>query len=623
MASDSPSRAFQRSPRTPRLNQLTNPPTTASNLSRTINHPSNLRTGPSPAYTTNLRSRHSLYGTDDRVILDLGSKVWKAGFSSETNPRVVISVHELCKPILGNIDSIWNISSNSTISLVSDAISIGLTRIFFNHLMIDPKQRKVILIENPLIPTSLRSEIAIALFDQLHVPSIAFTPSPVLTLMACGILTGLVVDVGNLETSVIPVYMSRPLFPMIKSTTRAGSRLSARLSVLLSRFAQYLIIPKFGQSSLSTSNPRITKPTHIPPGLLTPAVVEDIKTRLLFVSQDKLQLDNQSEPIQPLTEQAEQEEGQDNQGLEEDYSESNNHQLLDTLERIYRRSTSPDTQDVVYKLPAPQPSQSNPRPPCIGVIRVPGWMRERASEILFNPTLSSIGQIEEEEDESLSIPEIILECLLKLPIDLRRPIVRNLIVSGGGAMLPGFLGRLKSELIHTLEEFHVPPPSTDQMLPKKARKQQEVGRWLASRRKFSPLHSLSHDLEILNHFEASSSSSAPVVRSSATSTTNIRRSRPPQFQMNLLAWIGGSLAGSMKIGGQEVIRERWDSVVESSLVTQELDLHHLSPSVHGIINLDELDEDEDNEEQIEYQRKLIGLKIASAILPDWAALSLN
>lgn len=613
MSSETPSRVFQRSPRTPRLNQLVGQPTTASNLARTINHPSNLRTGPSPAYTTNLRSRHSLYGTDDRIVLDLGSKVWKAGFSSETNPRLVISVNELCKPILGNIDSIWNISSNSTISMVSDALSIGLTRVFFNHLMIDPKQRKVILIENPLIPTNLRSEIAIVLFDQLHVPNISFTPSPVLTLMACGIVTGLVIDIGNLESSAIPVYMSRPLFPMIKSTTRAGARLSARLTALLSRFAQYLSIPKFGQSSGSTNTSRISRPTPIPPGLLTPAVVEDIKTRLLFVSQDRLRLDNQPESSQSLPVVLEEED----QAIDEDYSEFNDHRLLDALQRVYKQSTSPDTQDIVYKLSTLQPSQSNPRAPCVGVIRIPGWIRERASEVLFNPTGTKV-QIEREEEESLSIPEVILESLLKLPIDLRRPIISNLIVSGGGAMLPGFLGRLKLELTTILDEFQVPPASShDPSSPpvsKKTKKQQELGRWLASRRKYSPLHSLSGELDILNHFEST--------RSSQTTNT-IRRSRPPHFQMNLLAWIGGSLAGSMKIGGQEVIRERWDSVVESSLVSQELDIHNLSPSAHGIVTLDELDEEEDNEEQIEYQRKLIGLKIASSILPDWAALSLD
>lgn len=92
--------------------------------------------------------------------------------------------------------------------------------------------------------------------------------------------------------------------------------------------------------------------------------------------------------------------------------------------------------------------------------------------------------------------------------------------------------------------------------------------------------------------------------------------------MNLLAWIGGSLAGSMRIGGQEIIRERWDAIVESILVSQEVDLSNLSRLAgQETLTIEELDEEaEDNEEQIEYQRKLIGLQVASTILPDWATL---
>ena len=42
----------------------------------------------SPAYTTTTR-RHSLYGTEDRIIIDPGSQVWKVGFSGEGKPRHV------------------------------------------------------------------------------------------------------------------------------------------------------------------------------------------------------------------------------------------------------------------------------------------------------------------------------------------------------------------------------------------------------------------------------------------------------------------------------------------------------------------------------------------------------
>lgn len=45
-------------------------------------------TAPSPHYQTKDR-KHSLYGTEDRVVLDPGSSVWKVGFSGEAKPRAV------------------------------------------------------------------------------------------------------------------------------------------------------------------------------------------------------------------------------------------------------------------------------------------------------------------------------------------------------------------------------------------------------------------------------------------------------------------------------------------------------------------------------------------------------
>jgi actin-related protein 10 len=56
--------------------------------------PSTLQT--SPSYTSSIRSRHSLYGTEDRVVLDLGSRIWKYGFSGEGSPRGCQSVLDIC-----------------------------------------------------------------------------------------------------------------------------------------------------------------------------------------------------------------------------------------------------------------------------------------------------------------------------------------------------------------------------------------------------------------------------------------------------------------------------------------------------------------------------------------------
>lgn len=46
---------------------------------------------PSPHYQIRDHKRHSLYGTDDRIVLDLGASVWKVGFSGEASPRQVLA----------------------------------------------------------------------------------------------------------------------------------------------------------------------------------------------------------------------------------------------------------------------------------------------------------------------------------------------------------------------------------------------------------------------------------------------------------------------------------------------------------------------------------------------------
>jgi actin-related protein 10 len=72
-------------------------------------------------------------------------------------------------------------------------------------LLTDPKSRKVIICESPLAPVVLKQMIARLLFDYFQVPSISFVPIHLMALLTTGLTTGLVIDVGNLETSVLPV----------------------------------------------------------------------------------------------------------------------------------------------------------------------------------------------------------------------------------------------------------------------------------------------------------------------------------------------------------------------------------------------------------------------------------
>lgn len=70
-------------PTTPRASRTVHHPTTPATNRVTTSHV----TQASPHYTTT--RRHSLYGVEDRVVIDPGSLIWKVGFSGEGKPRDV------------------------------------------------------------------------------------------------------------------------------------------------------------------------------------------------------------------------------------------------------------------------------------------------------------------------------------------------------------------------------------------------------------------------------------------------------------------------------------------------------------------------------------------------------
>ncbi|KWU45051.1 actin-like ATPase domain-containing protein, partial [Rhodotorula sp. JG-1b] len=404
----------------------------------------------SPHYTTSLRSRHSLYGTEDRVVLDIGSSFIKAGFSGEPAPRE-------CRRMTGTDadGELWGLEKSEPTEeewLVREyRLRRVIRSIWFENLLIDPRTRKIIVVENPLLSTRIKEMIARVLFDNLQVPSLSFASAPVLALMAAGRLSGLVVDVGHLETTVTPVFHSRPLFPSLTTSPIAGRRLNRRLRALLLAFASYIAPP----SSLTSTTP--ARVASLPREILTDDLVEQIKTRLCFVGGEALPAD----------------EAQAASAL----SSASGH--------------------------------SGGR----GWIQVPGWVRERAAEVLWE---------DEGDHDARGLADVVLECLLRLPIDLRKPMATSILVTGGTAAMPGFFPRFKSALAARLEQSH--PPSPPPLAP---------------------------HLAVLNH---------PCPTTDASSSTLARKQEgsAPSYSPALQSWVGGSLAGALKTGGEEVTREMWD-----------------------------------------------------------------
>jgi actin-related protein len=102
------------------------------------------------------------------------------------------------------------------------------------------------------------------------------------------------------------------------------------------------------------------------------------------------------------------------------------------LEEAYKNFSS--ATDLYYPITLSDGTRAN--------LLLPGWIRERTVEVLF----------EGDEEDEPSIAQCILDSLLKVQPDLRKPLISSMLVIGGTSLLPGFQSRLKQELLHIMKD---------------------------------------------------------------------------------------------------------------------------------------------------------------------------
>ncbi|KAF9990987.1 hypothetical protein BGZ75_007170 [Mortierella antarctica] len=509
-----------------------------------------------------LSFKTSIYGIEERIVLDIGSCYLKCGFSGESRPRHFISMFlsedalddyqgrnpalqqhfghecsEICNEKTNNtcreanpleyaelyeLDMMRNNSRGQTeqerLQILEERLSEYLYDVYFKYLLTDPKQRKVIICESPLAPLALKQTIAKVLFEKLqasalylHVPSVSFTPSHLLALLTTGISTGLVIDCGHLETSALPIYAFRPMTPFIRTTPRAGKFLSTHLKQLLREKCPISL----------AENP--TDLRTIPEGMLTSAFLENIKTRLLFAS--------------PLIITA-----RDNIKEEE---MNNNYRDVSTSSEVLVDVWLEEEQ-------------------ARGILAIPGWIRERASECLFNG-----------DEDAESLTDTILESILKAPSDLRRPLISSMLLIGGTAQLPNLQNRLLQEIKRslqtnprwkTLSGLADSARFLDQLTPEDEAAAAALSATTAAMTAGSPSQM------DLDPTAAESSASAAAASAARDKEKEARRKKRDQtkkayqssgkvFMPNCRAWIGGSIVGSLKSSGPETLKENFNGTV--------------------------------------------------------------
>jgi Actin len=212
---------------------------------------------PSSPHTPITRSiSTSLYGSpagafrvDDEnlVIFEIGSRLLRAGFAGENSPRHILSYSPDQQRRVGDYrqyapdyDSrrrrrkkgenwtyeyeLWRPDvRDQDLNLLGDRLERLIRDIETTQLMLDARPRKVALVVSSQLPRPLL-EIAISsLFSVLQCPTVTLLPSNTMSIVAAGLRSALVIEIGWSETSVSAIFEYREVSQ--KSSIRASKML--------------------------------------------------------------------------------------------------------------------------------------------------------------------------------------------------------------------------------------------------------------------------------------------------------------------------------------------------------------------------------------------------------------
>jgi len=350
------------------------------------------------------------------VVLDIGDAYTKVGFAGESEPRAIIPtiIETIGSPPLNFL-----VKASDGKSRLEDAPAFKrnlhkfLEYIFFKILQVPPQKHCVIIAENLLMDTKLRQGLAEVLLKKLEVRSLLLAPHHLLACFTVAHGTCLVLDSGYNESVVLPVVEWTPLLWAYQAASLAGAVIHEEICTKMVESGS-IMIESHEKKTLSR-------------GDLTKQVIEDIKVKTCFIAK---------------------------------YERSR--VIYEKTLAKWRKASSAEPlegDDELLNVASPVPDVTYPVDGCTNVI-IPGSLREEACEVLFQM-----------DNDEINLATLLLDALLQSPIDSRKELASNIIVTGGTSMLPGFRHRLLKEMYEVVKtiqayeklkgcEFHVHNPPT-------------------------------------------------------------------------------------------------------------------------------------------------------------------
>ncbi|XP_007891490.1 actin-related protein 10 isoform X2 [Callorhinchus milii] len=208
-------------------------------------------------------------GEKTAVVIDLGAAYTKCGFAGETGPRCIIPSEVKKQGMTQSVKVVeYNINTEELYGYLKEFIHM----LYFRHLLVNPRDRRVVVIESVLCPSHFRETLTKVFFKHFEVPSVLFAPSHLMSLLTLGINSAVVLDCGYTEALALPIYEGIPILNAWGSLPLGGKAIHKELNSQLLEECTVDTGTETGQSLASVMS---TLPDEI---------LEDIKVRTCFVS---------------------------------------------------------------------------------------------------------------------------------------------------------------------------------------------------------------------------------------------------------------------------------------------------------------------------------------------------
>lgn len=181
------------------------------------------------------------------IVFQLGARFVRVGFAGDAVPTAVrrTNWYDLSGGVLGPMDSchvsgaigasdlaasqheqgqfLWPLDfSTVDVDILESVLERLVHDLYTNDLLVDPKKCKVLIVEPAMYPLPLKNVLTRVFLFHMHAQSVRFLPESVMTAVSSGSHCALVIDMGWNQTTVMPVFDFRQLYPHYKQTRRAG-----------------------------------------------------------------------------------------------------------------------------------------------------------------------------------------------------------------------------------------------------------------------------------------------------------------------------------------------------------------------------------------------------------------